>query len=287
MPGAFELPLAAKYLRRHRPDRGRRLPGRRDPRRDLPLRLRLRARRRAGIARVSLDTGVPCAFGVLTVDEHGPGAGPRRRRQAPPGRGRGPRGAADGRAAPAASSARSERRPSGQPLSATPRRGPAQGMREAIATRRGGRRAEEARPHDDRAAGAGGRAAGPRGGPVPAQRLDVQPDRLPPAHPARRATRPSWPPTRTRRGSRPARPAAVNGAMLRLLDAPTGIFSARRRARRPCAPPATATRPGRGWCRSSRAPTWAAGACGRCPPSATCWRRPTAPACAPTWTAPG
>ena len=35
-----------------------------------------------GISRVQLDTGVPCAFGVLTVDEHGPGAGPHRRRQA-------------------------------------------------------------------------------------------------------------------------------------------------------------------------------------------------------------
>ena len=42
VPGAYELPFAAKLLRRDRRVRRRRLPRRRHPRRDRPLRLRLR-----------------------------------------------------------------------------------------------------------------------------------------------------------------------------------------------------------------------------------------------------
>ena len=67
VPGAFELPLAAKYCA----DSGRYagvaclgavIRGETDHY-DYVC-----AEAAAGIARVSLDTGVPCAFGVLTVD---------------------------------------------------------------------------------------------------------------------------------------------------------------------------------------------------------------------------
>ena len=57
----------------------------------------------SGIARVSLDTGVPCAFGVLTVDNMEQALARAGGGQAPPGRGRRARGAADGRAASASS----------------------------------------------------------------------------------------------------------------------------------------------------------------------------------------
>ena len=43
------------------------------------------AEARRGIQHVQLETGVPCAFGVITCDDDGAGAGPRRRRQARPG----------------------------------------------------------------------------------------------------------------------------------------------------------------------------------------------------------
>ena len=68
VPGAFELPLAAKYCA----DSGRYagvaclgavIRGETDHY-DYVC-----AEAAAGIARVSLDTGVPCAFGVLTVDD--------------------------------------------------------------------------------------------------------------------------------------------------------------------------------------------------------------------------
>ncbi len=67
VPGAFELPLAARYCA----DSGRYagvaclgavIRGETDHY-DYVC-----AETAAGIARVSLDTGVPCAFGVLTVD---------------------------------------------------------------------------------------------------------------------------------------------------------------------------------------------------------------------------
>ncbi len=67
VPGAFELPLAAKYCA----DSGRYagvaclgavIRGETDHY-DYVC-----AEAAGGIARVSLDTGVPCAFGVLTVD---------------------------------------------------------------------------------------------------------------------------------------------------------------------------------------------------------------------------
>ena len=68
VPGAFELPLIAKYAADSRPLRRDRLPRRGDPRRDRPLRLRLRRRPPAGSSRSSSTTGVPVGFGVLTVD---------------------------------------------------------------------------------------------------------------------------------------------------------------------------------------------------------------------------
>ncbi len=67
MPGAFELPLAAKYCA----DSGRYagvaclgavIRGETDHY-DYVC-----GQAAAGIARVSLDTGVPCSFGVLTVE---------------------------------------------------------------------------------------------------------------------------------------------------------------------------------------------------------------------------
>ncbi len=68
VPGAFELPLAAKYCA----DSGRYagvaclgavIRGETDHY-DFVC-----SEAAAGIARVSLDTGVPCSFGVLTVDD--------------------------------------------------------------------------------------------------------------------------------------------------------------------------------------------------------------------------
>ena len=57
-----------------------------------------------GIQDVQLRTGVPCSFGVLTVDTHGAGARPLRRRQARlgPPRGRGRARAAEDQAGPRA-----------------------------------------------------------------------------------------------------------------------------------------------------------------------------------------
>ncbi len=84
MPGAFELPLAAKYCA----DSGRYagvaclgavIRGETDHY-DFVC-----GEAAAGIARVSLDTGVPCAFGVLTVDNMDQALARDRRRQAPPG----------------------------------------------------------------------------------------------------------------------------------------------------------------------------------------------------------
>ena len=67
VPGAFELPLAAKYLAES---------GRYDGVACLGAVIRgetdhydyVCAEAARGIARVQLDTGVPCAFGVLTCD---------------------------------------------------------------------------------------------------------------------------------------------------------------------------------------------------------------------------
>jgi 6,7-dimethyl-8-ribityllumazine synthase len=67
VPGAFELPLAALHCARS---------GRYDGVACLGAVIRgetdhydyVCAEAASGIARVSLDTGVPCAFGVLTVD---------------------------------------------------------------------------------------------------------------------------------------------------------------------------------------------------------------------------
>ena len=67
VPGAYELPLAAKYCA----DSGRYagvaclgavIRGETDHYEYVA------SEAAAGIARVSLDTGIPCAFGVLTVD---------------------------------------------------------------------------------------------------------------------------------------------------------------------------------------------------------------------------
>ena len=90
VPGAFELPLAARYLA----DSGRYagvaclgavIRGETDHY-DYVC-----AEAARGIQDVQLRTGVPCAFGVLTVDDDGAGARAHRRRQARSGRARGAR----------------------------------------------------------------------------------------------------------------------------------------------------------------------------------------------------
>ena len=68
MPGAFELPQAARVRGRDRALRRGRLPRLRDSRRDAALRLhRVGGRARASWTRRG-ETGVPMAFGVLTTD---------------------------------------------------------------------------------------------------------------------------------------------------------------------------------------------------------------------------
>ena len=96
VPGAFELPLAASYAAGSGRFAGVACLGRGDPRRDRPLRLRLRRGRR-GVMRVQLDTGVPCAFGVLTCETMEQALARSRRRQARSGPPRRRGGAGDGR----------------------------------------------------------------------------------------------------------------------------------------------------------------------------------------------
>ena len=81
VPGAFEMPQAARCARRDRPLRRDRLPRLRDSRRDAALRVH-RRRRRARLMQAAAETGVPMAFGVLTTDtweqaEARAGDGPR------------------------------------------------------------------------------------------------------------------------------------------------------------------------------------------------------------------
>ena len=81
VPGAFELPLAAKYAAAVGPLRRRRLPRRGDPRRDRPLRLRLRrgrARDPAGAARDRRPVR------LRRADRRHDGAGARPRQRAAP-----------------------------------------------------------------------------------------------------------------------------------------------------------------------------------------------------------
>ena len=109
-------------------------------------------------------------------------------------------------------------------------------MRRGHGRGRGGRRAARARPHRQRAPGARRGAAGPRGGAVPAQRHDVQRDRLPAAH-ARR------PATRSCATARPhpiiaeaGGPAALAGAMLNPIARRGGRLHRPSSWRRPCVP---------------------------------------------------
>jgi 6,7-dimethyl-8-ribityllumazine synthase len=68
VPGAFELPLAAKYCAESGDYRGVACLGAviRGETDHYDFVCQEAA---SGISRVSLDTGVPCAFGVLTVDD--------------------------------------------------------------------------------------------------------------------------------------------------------------------------------------------------------------------------
>jgi 6,7-dimethyl-8-ribityllumazine synthase len=67
VPGAFELPLAAKYCAESGRYEGVACLGA-VIRGDTDHYDYVCAEAASGIARVQLDTGVPCAFGVLTVD---------------------------------------------------------------------------------------------------------------------------------------------------------------------------------------------------------------------------
>jgi 6,7-dimethyl-8-ribityllumazine synthase len=67
VPGAYELPLAAKYCAESGRYAGVACLGA-VIRGETDHYDYVCAEAAAGIARVSLDTGVPCAFGVLTVD---------------------------------------------------------------------------------------------------------------------------------------------------------------------------------------------------------------------------
>ena len=67
VPGAFELPLAAKYCAESGRYAGVACLGA-VIRGETDHYDYVCAEAARGIARVSLDTGVPCAFGVLTVD---------------------------------------------------------------------------------------------------------------------------------------------------------------------------------------------------------------------------
>jgi 6,7-dimethyl-8-ribityllumazine synthase len=67
VPGAFELPLAAKYCAESGRYAGVACLGA-VIRGDTDHYDHVCREAASGIARVSLDTGVPCAFGVLTVD---------------------------------------------------------------------------------------------------------------------------------------------------------------------------------------------------------------------------
>ena len=67
VPGAYELPLAAKYLAGSGRYAGVACLGA-VIRGETDHYDYVCAEAASGIARVSLDTGVPCAFGVLTVD---------------------------------------------------------------------------------------------------------------------------------------------------------------------------------------------------------------------------
>jgi 6,7-dimethyl-8-ribityllumazine synthase len=68
VPGAFELPLAAKYCAESGRYAGVACLGA-VIRGETDHYDYVCAEAARGIARVSLDTGVPCAFGVLTVDD--------------------------------------------------------------------------------------------------------------------------------------------------------------------------------------------------------------------------
>ena len=178
VPGAFELPLAAKYCAESGRYAGVACLGAviRGETDHYDFVCTEAAR---GIARVSLDTGVPCSFGVLTVDTM------------------------EQALARAGGGKRHQGEDAARAVLAWPRCGgscsdvlinlysdtqtrPTEAMRQAIASAEVARRAARAGPHDAAARGARGGAARPRGRGVPAQRHDVQPDRLSAARAARR-----------------------------------------------------------------------------------------------------
>ena len=234
----------------------------------------------AGIARVSLDTGVPCAFGVLTVDNMD---------QALARTGGGKRHQGEDAAHAVLRMAELRRQladVTGQP----PQRHPDAAQRRACATPSPRRRWATSRRRLDpttielqeRVAELLGHEAGlflPSGSMcnLIAFRLHIRPGGdeailAANSHPA---------------GFEAGAPAAVNGAMLRLLDTPTGIFGAGRRGGRPAharRPLRAALADGVGRAEHEHGRRARVAAVARC---ATCWTWPAPPACAPTWTVPG
>ena len=126
---------------------------------------------------------------------------------------------------------------------------PTAAMREAMAARRGRRRAVVRRPDRQRALRAGGGAARLRGGRVPAERDDVQRDRVPAAHRARRRRGlPAPPLAPDRGGGRRAGRAVGRGAVparRRARHVHRGRAARRAAARRRPLPAALAARVGR------------------------------------------
>ncbi len=98
MPGAFELPLAASYAARSGRFAGVACLGA-VIRGETDHYDFVCAEVARGVMRVQLDTGVPCAFGVLTCETMEQALARAGRRQARPGPPRRRGGAADGGAA--------------------------------------------------------------------------------------------------------------------------------------------------------------------------------------------
>ena len=84
VPGAFELPLAARWCARLGPLRRGRMPGGRHPRRDRPLRLRVQRGRTRGPGRPARHRD-PVRVRRPHLRDDGAGDGSGRRRQARPG----------------------------------------------------------------------------------------------------------------------------------------------------------------------------------------------------------
>ena len=239
MPGAYELPLAARYLAGTGRVAGVACLGA-VIRGETSHYDHVCTEAAAGIARVALRHRRALRLRGADRGDHGAGAGAGGRGQAPPGRGRRARGAAHGR--PPRRAVRVSAPAQVNLLSDTQTR-PTEAMRAAIAAAEVGDEQKGLDPTtielQERVAALLGHEAGlflPSGSMcnLIAFRLHIRPG-------GRRDA--SWPPTRTPPGSRRARRRRSTGPCSGSLDAPDGDLLARTRCGARCAPPATATRP--------------------------------------------